>query len=418
MSHRLRLMPHRSIKRRYRHDESATKPQLVTVARRRPRLDRRRRRFQRRRDRARPTACWSSMLSNIRGWRASSARRCARDGEQAAADPDQHALPSRPHPRQRGVRRTADPGARQDLDRDGRGARAAHPAIAGPSPTFATKLRMLFGQNILELVPDGDPAQAWFKQRISLPDYDTVDDRAADARPSPISSRSTCRTRRVPPAITGGRRTATATSSSIWRRAKVVVPRRPAVPWPLPLAWRLRPRRLDRPAGARADARRRGRRRPGMACRPICSEVARVPRHADRAARRGRATPSRRGWSEDGGGARGPSAAIRRHQPLRGLDAARREGGVPLSRRGSYCCSFTPAISTAFAQTGISAAIIAANFSGPSPDRIDRRSPATARRTSGPCTARTISLASLSTIGFGVPAGASIPVQDTALKPG
>jgi cyclase len=39
---------------------------------------------------------------------------------------------------------------------------------------FPTKLRMLFGQNIMELVPDGDPAQAWFKQRISLPDYDTV----------------------------------------------------------------------------------------------------------------------------------------------------------------------------------------------------------------------------------------------------
>ena len=39
---------------------------------------------------------------------------------------------------------------------------------------FETKLRMLFGRNILELVPDGDPAQAWFRQRISLPDYDTV----------------------------------------------------------------------------------------------------------------------------------------------------------------------------------------------------------------------------------------------------
>jgi cyclase len=39
---------------------------------------------------------------------------------------------------------------------------------------FATKLRLLFGQNIMELVPDGDPAQAWFKQRISLPDYDVV----------------------------------------------------------------------------------------------------------------------------------------------------------------------------------------------------------------------------------------------------
>jgi glyoxylase-like metal-dependent hydrolase (beta-lactamase superfamily II) len=39
---------------------------------------------------------------------------------------------------------------------------------------FPTKLRMLFGQNIMDLAPDGDPAQAWFKQRISMPDYDTV----------------------------------------------------------------------------------------------------------------------------------------------------------------------------------------------------------------------------------------------------
>ena len=39
---------------------------------------------------------------------------------------------------------------------------------------FATKLRFLFGQDILELVPDGDPARRWFEDRISLPDYDTV----------------------------------------------------------------------------------------------------------------------------------------------------------------------------------------------------------------------------------------------------
>ena len=39
---------------------------------------------------------------------------------------------------------------------------------------FATKLRFLFGQNILELVPHGDPARRWFEGRISLPDYDTV----------------------------------------------------------------------------------------------------------------------------------------------------------------------------------------------------------------------------------------------------
>jgi cyclase len=39
---------------------------------------------------------------------------------------------------------------------------------------FATKTRFLFGQNILELVPDDDPARHWFEGRISAPDYDTV----------------------------------------------------------------------------------------------------------------------------------------------------------------------------------------------------------------------------------------------------
>jgi glyoxylase-like metal-dependent hydrolase (beta-lactamase superfamily II) len=39
---------------------------------------------------------------------------------------------------------------------------------------FATKLRFLFGQNILELVPHGDPARRWFEGRIGLADYDTV----------------------------------------------------------------------------------------------------------------------------------------------------------------------------------------------------------------------------------------------------
>jgi glyoxylase-like metal-dependent hydrolase (beta-lactamase superfamily II) len=39
---------------------------------------------------------------------------------------------------------------------------------------FATKLRFLFGQNILELVPHADLARRWFEDRISLPDYDTV----------------------------------------------------------------------------------------------------------------------------------------------------------------------------------------------------------------------------------------------------
>lgn len=39
---------------------------------------------------------------------------------------------------------------------------------------FATKIRFLFGQNILELVPEDDPARRWFEGRIALPDYDTV----------------------------------------------------------------------------------------------------------------------------------------------------------------------------------------------------------------------------------------------------
>ena len=39
---------------------------------------------------------------------------------------------------------------------------------------FPTKLRFLFGQNILELVPDGDPARRWFEGRIGLADYDAV----------------------------------------------------------------------------------------------------------------------------------------------------------------------------------------------------------------------------------------------------
>jgi glyoxylase-like metal-dependent hydrolase (beta-lactamase superfamily II) len=39
---------------------------------------------------------------------------------------------------------------------------------------YPTKIRMLFGQNIFELVPEQDRAQDWFRQRISLPDYDRL----------------------------------------------------------------------------------------------------------------------------------------------------------------------------------------------------------------------------------------------------
>ena len=39
---------------------------------------------------------------------------------------------------------------------------------------YPTKIKMLFGQNLFDLVPESDPAQAWFRQRISLPDYDVM----------------------------------------------------------------------------------------------------------------------------------------------------------------------------------------------------------------------------------------------------
>jgi glyoxylase-like metal-dependent hydrolase (beta-lactamase superfamily II) len=39
---------------------------------------------------------------------------------------------------------------------------------------YPTKIKMLFGQNLFDLVPETDPAQAWFRQRIGMPDYDTM----------------------------------------------------------------------------------------------------------------------------------------------------------------------------------------------------------------------------------------------------
>ena len=43
-----------------------------------------------------------------------------------------------------------------------------------------TKLRFLFGQNVLELLADDAPAQRWFAGRIGLADYDTVTIRPPD----------------------------------------------------------------------------------------------------------------------------------------------------------------------------------------------------------------------------------------------
>lgn len=38
-----------------------------------------------------------------------------------------------------------------------------------------TKLRLFFGSNIQELVPQGSPEEAWFLKRMSGPDYDSID---------------------------------------------------------------------------------------------------------------------------------------------------------------------------------------------------------------------------------------------------
>jgi glyoxylase-like metal-dependent hydrolase (beta-lactamase superfamily II) len=38
----------------------------------------------------------------------------------------------------------------------------------------ATKLRLFFGSNIQELVPPNSPDEAWFRKRISGPDYDSI----------------------------------------------------------------------------------------------------------------------------------------------------------------------------------------------------------------------------------------------------
>ena len=39
---------------------------------------------------------------------------------------------------------------------------------------YATKIRFMFGMNLFDLVPESDPAQAWFRQRIGTADYDDM----------------------------------------------------------------------------------------------------------------------------------------------------------------------------------------------------------------------------------------------------
>lgn len=39
---------------------------------------------------------------------------------------------------------------------------------------FVTKAQLLFGPNIVELIPEGHAAWTWFRQRLGAPDYDTL----------------------------------------------------------------------------------------------------------------------------------------------------------------------------------------------------------------------------------------------------
>jgi cyclase len=83
---------------------------------------------------------------------------------------------------------------------------------------YATKIKMLFGQNLFELVPEDDPAQAWFRNRVSLPDYDKM------TIVPPTQTFAHHMTFHLPGDIMHlhywGRPIATVISSSFWRKAK------------------------------------------------------------------------------------------------------------------------------------------------------------------------------------------------------
>jgi cyclase len=83
---------------------------------------------------------------------------------------------------------------------------------------YPTKIKMLFGQNLFDLVPENDPAQAWFRQRIGLPDYDTMKI-APPTQTFADHFTFNCRATRCTWTI-GVRRIATATSSSRCKEAE------------------------------------------------------------------------------------------------------------------------------------------------------------------------------------------------------
>ena len=71
------------------------------------------------------------------------------------------------------------------------------------------KLRLLFGSNVQELVPPGDPLEQWFLKRISGPDYRSSN-WSGRRKPSTTRWWSTVWKAHCTPSI-GDRRTATAT---------------------------------------------------------------------------------------------------------------------------------------------------------------------------------------------------------------
>ena len=120
----------------------------------------------------RPTACSSSMRSNIRVSVGCSATRSATTSKPLSMLIDTHCHLDHTHGNV----------VFEDLpilahDKCLAAMKAALGPLSGDRweiTDFSTKLRILFGTNVNELVPEGDPYRAWFHKRIGLPDYDVV----------------------------------------------------------------------------------------------------------------------------------------------------------------------------------------------------------------------------------------------------
>ena len=178
------------------------------------------------------------------------------------------------------------------------------------------------------------------------------------------------------------------------------------------------------------------RRRPRRSCRdePAASEMqeptapSHVPESVDMAGQHARQAVRRQAGAAEidvrqpraGDGEPAESADPRNlERYLLSFGPVRRSGPRPGWRwRDMRCyCSVTPAILTASPQSVISLAMKAENCAGSGVGRIDAILVQLLDEVAGPSYARASSPATRSMTGLGVPAGATMPVQDTAWKP-